>query len=83
MPEPTRSTGWSSCSGSCGKDPGLKEKSRGTFYCDSRAFLHFHEHGAEFFADVRLNDDFERFPAATAADRSALLARIDAALKKF
>lgn len=61
--------------------PGLKEKSRGAFYRGSRAFLHFHEHGPEFFADVRLGDDFERYPATTAADRAALLARIDAVLK--
>jgi hypothetical protein len=61
----------------------LKEKSPGTFYRGSRAFLHFHEHGPEFFADLRLLDEFERFPATTAADRSALLARIDAALEKF
>ena len=58
----------------------LKEKSRGTFYRGARAFLHFHEHGTEFYADVRLRDDFERFPASTAADRRALLTRIDAAL---
>lgn len=59
---------------------GLKEKSRGTFYRGARAFLHFHEHGPEFFADVRLRDEFERFPATTAADRATLLARVDAVL---
>ena len=58
----------------------LKEKSRGTFYRGSRAFLHFHEHGEEFFADMRLAEDFERFPATSAPERRALLARIDAAL---
>jgi hypothetical protein len=56
------------------RDPRLKEKSRGTFYRAGRAFLHFHEHGDdELFADVRLGDDFERFPATKAAERSALL----------
>jgi hypothetical protein len=59
---------------------GLKEKSRGTFYRGSRAFLHFHEHSSEFYGDVRLRDDFERFPATTAADRQALLRLIDVAL---
>ncbi|HKD23289.1 MAG TPA: hypothetical protein VKB71_14835 [Rhizomicrobium sp.] len=59
---------------------GMKEKSRGTFYRGSRAFLHFHEHDGGFFADVRLADDFERFPATTAADRKALLARVADAL---
>jgi hypothetical protein len=56
----------------------LKERSRGTFYRGGRAFLHFHEHGTELFADVRTVADFERFPATTAADHKALLARIDA-----
>jgi len=58
----------------------LKEKARGTFYRKGRAFLHFHEHGEEFFADMRKGGDFERFPATTASERRALLVRIDAAL---
>jgi hypothetical protein len=58
----------------------LKEKSRGIFYRGGRAFLHFHEHGDEFFADVRLEADFERFPATTAVQRSALLKSVDRAL---
>ena len=60
---------------------GLKEKSRGAFYRGNRAFLHFHEHADEFYADVRLRGDFERLPATTAADRKALLRLIDLALK--
>ena len=55
------------------RNPGLKEKSRGTFYRGSRAFLHFHEHGEELFADIRLAEDFERLPATKAAERAALL----------
>jgi hypothetical protein len=62
------------------KRAALKEKSRGTFYRGSRALLHFHEHGAEFYADLRTGADFERFAATTAADRKALLRHIDAAL---
>jgi hypothetical protein len=57
---------------------GLKEKSRGTFYRKGRAFLHFHEHGAELFADLRKGDDFERLPVTRAAERRALIARVDA-----
>lgn len=40
----------------------LKERSRGTFYLKSRAFLHFHEDPAGLFADVRAADGvgFER-----------------------
>lgn len=61
--------------------PLLKEKSRGAFYRGGRAFLHFHEHGEEFRADVRFGADFERLAATTAADRAALLKRLKAALK--
>lgn len=59
---------------------GLKEKSRGTFYRGSRAFLHFHEHEGGFFADLRLQDEFERFPATSATDKKALLAAVADAL---
>jgi hypothetical protein len=61
---------------------GLKEKSRGAFYRGSRAFLHFHEHEGGFFADVRLqrDEDFERLPATTAADRKMLLGLVTKAL---
>lgn len=62
------------------KRTALKEKSRGTFYRGSKAFLHFHEHSVEFYADLRTGADFERFAATTAADRKALLHHIDAAL---
>jgi len=60
---------------------GLKEKTRGAFYRGGRAFLHFHEDGPLFFADIRLTEEFERLPATTAADRTALLEQIDAVLK--
>jgi len=60
---------------------GLKEKSRGTFYRGGRAFLHFHEHGELFFADIRLGDDFERLPATTRSEQSALLKKLDATLR--
>ncbi|MBV9991808.1 MAG: hypothetical protein JOZ72_10990 [Alphaproteobacteria bacterium] len=58
----------------------LKEKARGAFYRGRRGFLHFHEHGPELFADLKTGEEFERFPASTAADRKALLARLDALL---
>jgi hypothetical protein len=66
------------------KREGLKEKSRGTFYRGSRAFLHFHEHGEhEFYADIRLADDFERLRATTAAERTKLLRLIDKSLNDW
>lgn len=60
----------------------LKEKSRGAFYRGSRAFLHFHEDGDSFFADIRLKDDFDRYPATTKAEQRKLLGLVDACLKK-
>ena len=59
---------------------GLRERKRGTFMLKSRSFLHFHAHGDEFFADVRLADDFERLPATTPTQQRALVKAIKAAL---
>jgi hypothetical protein len=58
------------------KLPALREKSRGTFYLGSRAFLHFHEDPDGLFADVRFADDFERTKVTSRADQSALLRRV-------
>jgi hypothetical protein len=55
----------------------LKEKSSGVFYLKSRAFLHFHEDPKGYFADVRLEEDFDRFPATTERQRATLLRRVD------
>jgi hypothetical protein len=62
------------------KRAALREKSRGAFYYRSRGFLHFHEHGDQFFADVKLRDDFERLPATTQKDWKALLKSVDGVL---
>ncbi|HXZ84298.1 MAG TPA: hypothetical protein VEI82_02305 [Myxococcota bacterium] len=51
----------------------LKEKSRGTFYRGSSAFLHFHEDPAGMFADLKRNGDFERFRVSTKAECAAFL----------
>lgn len=56
----------------------LREKSRGTFYRGSKAFLHFHEDGDDLFADVRLADDFERARVTTAQEQTALLEQVRA-----
>jgi hypothetical protein len=56
--------------------PGLVEKKRGVFYRRSRAFLHFHEDPSGLYADVRLSEEFERFPVRTPAERETLLRRI-------
>jgi hypothetical protein len=52
---------------------GLKEKSRGVFYRGGRAFLHFHEHDAHLFADVRFGSDFERWPVSRKSEQRLLL----------
>lgn len=62
--------------------PTLRERKRGTFTYKSRAFLHFHADGDDLLADVRLADEFERFPATTAAQRTALLKAIRASLAR-
>ncbi len=54
----------------------LTERNRGTFYRRSNAFLHFHEDPAGLFADLKIDDEFERFPVNTVAQRRALVQRI-------
>jgi hypothetical protein len=61
---------------------GLKEKSPGTFYRGSTAFLHFHADGDDRYADVKIDGDFERFPATTAKDRKAVLTLVRAQLAR-
>ena len=61
--------------------PDLKEKSRGTFYRKSQAFVHFHEDPAGLFADVRLDGgDFTRMRVSTKAEQRALMTAVKAAL---
>jgi hypothetical protein len=60
---------------------GLREKGPGVFYRKSKAFLHFHEDPAGLFADLREEQDFERYPVNTRTQQRALLAAIDRALK--
>ena len=58
----------------------LTERKRGLFYRGGRAFLHFHEDGDAFFADMRVGDDFDRFPATTPREQTALLKALDTEL---
>jgi hypothetical protein len=59
---------------------GLKEKSRGTFYRKSKAFLHFHEDPAGFFADLKKGADFVRLPVNNRAEIAALIREAKRAL---
>jgi hypothetical protein len=63
------------------KRPLLREKSPGSFYLKSKAYLHFHEDPAGIFADVKLNlAEFTRIRATTSREQRALLAAIDRSL---
>ena len=57
---------------------GLVEKSTGTFYRKSRAFVHFHEDPTGLYADVRLeaDGDFTRLRVTTAAEQKRLMREV-------
>ncbi len=61
----------------------LKERSRGTFYRKSSAFLHFHEDPAGLFADLKLDGEFARFRVGTSRERAAFLREVRAELAKL
>jgi hypothetical protein len=60
---------------------GLTEKKRGVFYRRSDAFLHFHEDPSGLYADVRLDDEFERVRVTTKAERKHLVSLVRAAMR--
>ncbi|HUI49268.1 MAG TPA: hypothetical protein VL119_11260 [Acidimicrobiia bacterium] len=63
--------------------PGLAERKRGNFTLRSRACLHFHEHGADIYADLRLQgDEFDRRRVSTKTEQARLLRDIRAALEE-
>ncbi len=53
--------------------PGLTERKPGIFYIKSKAFLHFHEDSAGVFADVKLSEEFKRFPVNTRSEQAAFV----------
>ena len=60
---------------------GLVERTPGTFYVRSRAFLHFHEDGDDIYADVRIEGpDFDRRRVTTAAEQRRLVTAVRRAL---
>ena len=61
---------------------GLTEKSPGSFYRRSRGFLHFHTHGDEMYADVKLTgDEFERMRVTTKTEQRGLVAAVKRVLQ--
>ena len=51
----------------------LKEKSRGIFYYRSTAFLHFHEDATGLFADIKIADNWCRYPVSSNGEQAALV----------
>ncbi|PCE23818.1 hypothetical protein BWP39_29500 [Paraburkholderia acidicola] len=60
--------------------PDLRERSTGVFYRKSKPFLHFHEDSTELYADLRIADEFKRFPVNSADDKAVLLNAVRAVL---
>ena len=58
----------------------LRERTPGSFYRGSSAFLHFHEDAAGDFADLKVAGAFERSRVCTSRERGALLRRVRALL---
>jgi hypothetical protein len=55
----------------------LTERRPGIFYVSGKAFLHFHEDPAGLFADLRVGNDWQRFPVNSPDERAGLLAVVD------
>jgi hypothetical protein len=53
--------------------PGMAERQPGIFYARGKAFLHFHEDAMGLFADVKLDNNWERLPVNAARERAALV----------
>ena len=63
--------------------PSLVERTPGSFYRKSHAYLHFHEDPPGTFADVKLNlKEFTRLRATTPQEQAHLLSLIGDSLKQ-
>ena len=58
------------------KLPGLRERKRGYFSRESRAFLHFHEDAGDFYVDVKLDSKFQRMRVTSNREQAEFLARV-------
>jgi hypothetical protein len=58
------------------KLPQLRERKRGYFSVESRAFLHFHEDAGDLYVDVRLESRFERVRVTSPKEQADLLSRV-------
>ena len=55
---------------------GLTERSPGTFYRGSQAFLHFHVDPTGLFADLKVDGEFERTRVTTRREQRTFLATV-------
>jgi hypothetical protein len=60
-----------------GADLKIVEKKRGSFYRKGKAWLHFHEDPAGYFADLKGPDDWLRMRVSEANERQVLMAAIN------
>ena len=58
----------------------LRERKPGTFYRRADAFLHFHEDPAGFFADVKIDGEFQRFRVTDPAEQDVLVVLVEGLL---
>ncbi len=59
----------------------LVEKTPGAFYRKSKAFLHFHIDGDDYYADVKIpGPEFERRRVTTKSEQRALVVAVRKAL---
>jgi hypothetical protein len=63
------------------KLPQLRERKRGSFSRNNRAFLHFHSDAGALFVDVRLDSEFERLKVTSDSEQADFLAVVTAALQ--
>jgi hypothetical protein len=60
--------------------PGLRERKRGYFLRESRAFLHFHEDAGDFYVDVKLDGKFQRMRVTSHSEQAEFLAQVRSVL---
>ena len=61
------------------KLPGLRERKRGYFSRESRAFLHFHGEAGDFYVDVKLDSKFQRMRVTSHREQAEFLTRVRSA----
>jgi hypothetical protein len=59
----------------------LRERKRGSFSLDDRAFLHFHEDAGNLYVDVRLDSKFQRMKVTSSTDQARFLAQVTETLQ--